>query len=187
MKALGLDKPVALRGGDVGSVLLSPAAAVALPAPVASTTPAGWYDDLARAGHKRWWDGTAWGIRDDEHSSMVSGSAGTDTPNVVHPPRSPSRPPRSPSRPPRSPSNRPRSPWHRPGSLSHPPSRRLRPGRNRLSPRLRLSRAPPRRPPPRALPHLSQCLHRRRLASARTAARNAGRAVASAPVAATLD
>ena len=31
--------------------------------------PAGWYDDSERPGHKRWWDGTAWGMRDDEHSS----------------------------------------------------------------------------------------------------------------------
>ena len=29
--------------------------------------PEGWYDDSERPGHKRWWDGTAWGMRDDEH------------------------------------------------------------------------------------------------------------------------
>jgi hypothetical protein len=28
----------------------------------------GWYDDPARPGHKRWWDGTAWGASDDEQS-----------------------------------------------------------------------------------------------------------------------
>jgi hypothetical protein len=32
----------------------------------AATTPEGWYDDSERPGHKRWWDGTAWGRRDDE-------------------------------------------------------------------------------------------------------------------------
>jgi hypothetical protein len=36
----------------------------------AQTTP-GWYDDSERPGHKRWWDGTAWGMRDDEHPSAL--------------------------------------------------------------------------------------------------------------------
>ena len=34
-----------------------------------AAAPAGWYDDSERPGHKRWWDGTAWGKRDDEHPS----------------------------------------------------------------------------------------------------------------------
>lgn len=34
-----------------------------------ATPPEGWYSDSERPGHKRWWDGTKWGIRDDEHSS----------------------------------------------------------------------------------------------------------------------
>lgn len=38
-------------------------------APEAALPPAGWYDDSERPGHKRWWDGTTWGMRDDEHSS----------------------------------------------------------------------------------------------------------------------
>ena len=29
----------------------------------------GGYDDSERPGHKRWWNGTAWGMTDDEHSS----------------------------------------------------------------------------------------------------------------------
>jgi hypothetical protein len=35
----------------------------------AALPPEGWYDDSERPGHKRWWDGTAWGTRDDEASS----------------------------------------------------------------------------------------------------------------------
>jgi hypothetical protein len=35
----------------------------------AAAAPEGWYDDTERPGHKRWWDGTAWGMRDDEHPS----------------------------------------------------------------------------------------------------------------------
>jgi hypothetical protein len=36
----------------------------------AATAPEGWYDDTERPGHKRWWDGTAWGARDDEQSRL---------------------------------------------------------------------------------------------------------------------
>ena len=81
MKALGLGQPIAFYGGaygDVGSVAPSGSAAIALPAPVASMPPQGWYDDAQRPGRKRWWDGTAWGMRDDEHPSMGSGSAAAD-------------------------------------------------------------------------------------------------------------
>jgi hypothetical protein len=35
----------------------------------AAAAPEGWYDDTERPGHKRWWDGSAWGMRDDEHPS----------------------------------------------------------------------------------------------------------------------
>ena len=41
------------------------------PVPVASTPPKNWYDDPDRPGHTRWWDGAAWGVRDDEHPSVV--------------------------------------------------------------------------------------------------------------------
>jgi hypothetical protein len=44
-----------------------PAVAEIAAAPAAAATaPEGWYDDSERPGHKRWWDGTAWGKRDDE-------------------------------------------------------------------------------------------------------------------------
>lgn len=56
-----------------GNPTSGPAPAVgAESAPVASVAPAGWYDDSAREGHKRWWDGTAWGIKDDEHPVTTS-------------------------------------------------------------------------------------------------------------------
>jgi len=86
MKALGLGLPVAMAaGGAVGSVAVSVPAPASLPAPVASMPPAGWYDDAQRSGHKRWWDGTAWGMTDDEHPSMVSETLRTDAEIVVAP------------------------------------------------------------------------------------------------------
>ena len=48
---------------------VTPETAVAPATPAAAHPPAGWYDDSQRPGHKRWWDGTDWGIRDDEHPS----------------------------------------------------------------------------------------------------------------------
>lgn len=46
-----------------------PEPAAAPLAPATEPRPAGWYDDSERPGHVRWWDGTAWGMRDDEHPS----------------------------------------------------------------------------------------------------------------------
>ena len=37
-----------------------------------ATTPEGWYADPERPGHTRWWNGAAWGTRDDEHPSMTA-------------------------------------------------------------------------------------------------------------------
>jgi hypothetical protein len=54
--------PVAARQADERA---APAATPA--AAAAEQQPAAWYDDPERPGHKRWWDGTAWGMRDDEH------------------------------------------------------------------------------------------------------------------------
>lgn len=76
---------------DKDDVHSSAAAAVAPAVPAASTQPEGWYDDSARAGHTRWWDGTAWGIRDDEHPSTASGSPLMDAeiaaPSTASPPK----------------------------------------------------------------------------------------------------
>jgi Protein of unknown function (DUF2510)/zinc-ribbon domain len=76
MKALGLNQPVALVAGGVAPVPAptgTPAPPVAAVVPVVAT-PAGWYDDSQRHGHKRWWDGAAWGMRDDEHPSLATES-----------------------------------------------------------------------------------------------------------------
>jgi hypothetical protein len=51
------------------------AASAAHAAPTATLLPEGWYSDSERPGHKRWWDGTAWGIRDDEHPSTATAIA----------------------------------------------------------------------------------------------------------------
>jgi Domain of unknown function (DUF4282)/Protein of unknown function (DUF2510) len=50
--------------GVVGATTASP---VQLGSTGEAPPPAGWYDDSERPGHKRWWDGTAWGMRDEEH------------------------------------------------------------------------------------------------------------------------
>lgn len=55
--------PAAVPGGGVPAPV-EPAEQAAVSA--AQPPPEGWYDDSERPGHKRWWDGTAWGRRDDE-------------------------------------------------------------------------------------------------------------------------
>jgi hypothetical protein len=56
------------RAVERGDSRKQPKARVELPKPATDLPPTGWYDDPERPGHKRWWDGTAWGLRDDEHS-----------------------------------------------------------------------------------------------------------------------
>ena len=54
-------------GADATTLTL--AAPIEAPAAAVAETPLppeGWYDDSERPGHKRWWDGTAWGRSDDE-------------------------------------------------------------------------------------------------------------------------
>ena len=48
------------------------------PTPTASAAPAGWYDDSTRPGHKRWWDGSAWGMTDDEYPAAATESGRAD-------------------------------------------------------------------------------------------------------------
>lgn len=65
---------------------VAPVAAAAAPAPepVAALPPEGWYDDAERAGKKRWWTGTSWGMRDDEHPSRASVAPAAEATPVVH-------------------------------------------------------------------------------------------------------
>ena len=58
-------------------------------APIVMTLAAGWYDDSARPGHKRWWDGAAWGVGDDEQPAVAAASSGHGAENVA--PRADSR------------------------------------------------------------------------------------------------
>jgi len=55
--------------GRPAASMISEPAAVEAGTDEPAAAPEGWYDDSERPGHKRWWDGTAWGMRDDEHPS----------------------------------------------------------------------------------------------------------------------
>jgi hypothetical protein len=71
----------------------SPGRARTEPAPIAGSgetastdmPPKGWYEDAERPGHTRWWDGTAWGMRDDEHAASETGEAPAVTAMPVEP------------------------------------------------------------------------------------------------------
>jgi Protein of unknown function (DUF2510) len=61
------------KGSDVAAqsttVAAQPTTQPVVPQPPesANAVPAGWYEDPARPGEFRWWDGTAWSIRDTEY------------------------------------------------------------------------------------------------------------------------
>jgi hypothetical protein len=63
-KKCGFNLAAAASGASSGPLRQT---AVPQPAqPPSALPPAGWYGDPDRPGGKRWWDGTAWGVRDTE-------------------------------------------------------------------------------------------------------------------------
>jgi hypothetical protein len=69
LRAIKVDTAALPAAIGAGATTPAPATAVEAPAAAVAETPLpteGWYDDSERPGHKRYWDGTAWGRRDDE-------------------------------------------------------------------------------------------------------------------------
>jgi zinc-ribbon domain len=68
----GNPAPDSTAAASLASVAPVATSVAAAPGPVASMPREGWYDDAERPGRKRWWSGTAWGMRDDDHPSRAS-------------------------------------------------------------------------------------------------------------------